>query len=431
MAQNKLNIALVGLGTVGSGVYKILTAHKEDFESRLGLSLVPTVFLEKDLSRADSLGISRDLVVSDFEAIAADPQIDVVVEVMGGVEPARSFIRRSIEAGKSVVTANKELMAKHGEEILRAASTAGVDVYFEASVGGGIPIIRPLRQCLAGNRIIKIMGIVNGTTNFILTRMSEAGESFEDALKEAQSLGYAERDPTADVEGYDAASKIAILASMAFNCRVTFDDVYKEGISRVNPRDIAYANEMGYALKLIALAKEEDSGVDIRVHPMMIPKAHPLAAVSGVFNAIFVEGDAVGEVMFFGEGAGSMPAGSAIVGDIIDIARNLKYGGSGRLRVLNYQDKAIKKIGEVNSSYYLLMEAADRPGVLARIARAFGDHEVSIASVIQKGPRGKSAELVFITHLVREDNLRRALKVIEELEVVTQVRSVIRVEAEE
>lgn len=431
MAQNKLNIALIGLGTVGSGVYKILTAHKEDFESRLGLSLVPAVFLEKDLSRAESLGISRDLVVSDFEAIASDPRIDIVVEVMGGVEPARSFIRRSIEAGKSVVTANKELMAKHGEEILRAASTAGVDVYFEASVGGGIPIIRPLRQCLAGNRIIKIMGIVNGTTNFILTRMSEAGESFEDALKEAQSLGYAERDPTADVEGYDAASKIAILASMAFNCRVTFDDVYKEGISRVNPRDIAYANEMGYALKLIALAKEEDGGVDIRVHPMMIPKAHPLAAVSGVFNAIFVEGDAVGEVMFFGEGAGSMPAGSAIVGDIIDIARNLKYGGSGRLRVLNYQDKAIKKIGEVNSSYYLLMEAADRPGVLARIARAFGDHEVSIASVIQKGPRGKSAELVFITHLVREDNLRRALKVIEELDVVTQVRSVIRVEAEE
>lgn len=431
MAQNKINIALLGLGTVGSGVYKILTSHKEDFENRLGLSLIPRVFLEKDLSRADQLGISRDLVVSDFEAIADNPEIDVVVEVMGGIEPAKSFVERSIEKGKSVVTANKELMAKHGEEILRAASASGVDVYYEASVGGGIPIIRPLRQCLAGNKIIKIMGIVNGTTNFILTRMSEAGESFEDALKEAQSLGYAERDPTADIEGYDAASKIAILASIAFNCRVTFDDVYKEGISKVTPSDIAYATEMGYVLKLIALAKEKDGGLDIRVHPMMIPKGHPLAAVSGVFNAIFVEGDAVGEVMFFGEGAGSMPAGSAIVGDIIDIARNLKYGSSGRLRVLNYEDRPIKKIGEVNSSYYLIMEAADQPGVLAKIAKAFGDHQVSLASVIQKGPRGKSAELVFITHLVREDNLRTALRMIEELEVVSQVRSVIRVEAEE
>jgi homoserine dehydrogenase len=431
MAQNKINIALLGLGTVGSGVYKILTSHKEDFENRLGLSLIPRVFLEKDLSRADQLGISRDLVVSDFEAIAGNPEIDVVVEVMGGIEPAKSFVERSIEKGKSVVTANKELMAKHGEEILRAASASGVDVYYEASVGGGIPIIRPLRQCLAGNKIIKIMGIVNGTTNFILTRMSEAGESFEDALKEAQSLGYAERDPTADIEGYDAASKIAILASIAFNCRVTFDDVYKEGISKVTPSDIAYATEMGYVLKLIALAKEKDGGLDIRVHPMMIPKGHPLAAVSGVFNAIFVEGDAVGEVMFFGEGAGSMPAGSAIVGDIIDIARNLKYGSSGRLRVLNYEDRPIKKIGEVNSSYYLIMEAADQPGVLAKIAKAFGDHQVSLASVIQKGPRGKSAELVFITHLVREDNLRTALKMIEELEVVSEVRSVIRVEAEE
>lgn len=431
MAKDRINIALLGLGTVGSGVYTILSKHKEDFEKRLGLSLIPKAFLEKDLSRADELGISRELVTSDFESIVSNPEIDVVVEVLGGIEPAKTFVERAIEKGKSVVTANKELMAKHGEEILKAAAARGVDVYFEASVGGGIPIIRPLRECLAGNKINKIMGIVNGTTNFILTRMSEAGESFEAALKEAQSLGYAERDPTADIEGYDAASKIAILASIAFNCRVIFEDVHKEGISGVTPTDIIYANEMGYVLKLIALTKEEDSGLDIRVHPMMIPKEHPLAAVSGVFNAIFVEGDAVGEVMFFGEGAGSMPAGSAIVGDIIDIARNLKYGGTGRLRVLNYEDKPIKKIGEINSSYYLLMEAADRPGVLAQVAKAFGDHQVSLASVIQKGPRGESAELVFITHLVREENLRRALKVIEGLEVVNKVRSVIRVEAKE
>lgn len=431
MAKDRITIALLGLGTVGSGVYRILSKHKEDFEKRLGLSLVSKAFLEKDLSRADELGISRELVTSDFESIVSNPEIDVVVEVLGGTEPAKTFIERAIEKGKSVVTANKELMAKHGEEILKAAAAKGVDVFFEASVGGGIPIVRPLRECLAGNKINKIMGIVNGTTNFILTRMSEAGESFEAALKEAQSLGYAERDPTADIEGYDAASKIAILASIAFNCRVIFEDVHKEGISGVTLTDIIYANEMGYVLKLIALAKEEDSGLDIRVHPMMIPKEHPLAAVSGVFNAIFVEGDAVGEVMFFGEGAGSMPAGSAIVGDIIDIARNLKYGGTGRLRVLNYEDKPIKKIGEINSSYYLLMEAADRPGVLAQVAKAFGDHQVSLASVIQKGPRGESAELVFITHLVREENLRRALKVIEGLEVVNKVQSVIRVEAKE
>ncbi len=431
MEKNNINIALLGLGTVGAGIYKILTNHEEDFLEKTGARLRVKTILEKDFSKAEALGISKELIAEDFEAIVSDPKIDIVVEVFGGLEPAMGFIIRAIESGKHVVTANKEVIAKHGEKILKLAMEKKVDVYFEASVGGGIPIIRPLMQCLAGNKIFKVMGIVNGTTNFILTRMSEAGESFQDALKEAQRRGYAERDPTADIEGFDAASKIAILASIAFRSRVTFDQVHTEGISKVSPQDIMYAKEMGYVLKLIALAKEDNGQLDVRVHPMMIPIHHPLAAVSGVFNAIFVEGDAVGEVMFFGQGAGSMPAGSAVVGDIIDIARNLKYGGTGKLRILNYKDKPVREIGEIDSCYYLLMEAADRPGVLAKIAKAFGDHNVSLASVIQKGPRGKSAELVFVTHIVREQNLRRALSEIGQLDVVSKVSSVIRAESED
>lgn len=431
MAKDIINIALLGLGTVGAGVYRILTSHQKDFQEKTGAQLRVKTILEKDLSKVDKLEISKELIADDFETITSDPEIDIVVEVVGGLEPAKGFIIRAIEVGKNVVTANKELMAKHGEEILRLAAEKKVDVYFEASVGGGIPIIRPLMQCLAGNKISKVMGIVNGTTNFVLTRMTEAGESFQDALKEAQSRGYAERDPTADIEGLDAASKIAILASIAFGSNVTSDQVYTEGISKVSPQDIMYAKEMGYVLKLIALAKEDNGLLDTRVHPMMIPLNHPLAAVSGVFNAIFVEGDAVGEVMFFGPGAGSMPAGSAIVGDVIDIARNLRYGGTGKLGILTYQDKPIKRVGEIDSSYYLLMEAADRPGVLAKIAKAFGDYNVSLASVIQKGPRGESAELVFITHMVREQNLHQALKEIKQLDVVNKVNSIIRVESEE
>jgi homoserine dehydrogenase len=426
--RGEINVGLLGLGTVGSGVYKILTRHKENFRQKIGTALNLKRILEKNMARVDELGVDHNLITNDFSTIVDDPGIDIIVEVIGGIEPARTFILQALDKGKHIVTANKELMASQGEEILKKADAKGLDVYFEASVGGGIPIVRPLKQCLMGNKISRVMGIVNGTTNFILTQMSEANCPFDKALEEAQKRGYAERDPSADIEGHDAAAKIAILASIAFNSRVTSSQVYTEGISNITPQDIAYAREIGCVVKLIALAKEEDSELEVRVHPTMIPCSHPLASVEGVYNAIFVVGDAVGEVMFFGQGAGSMPAASAIVGDIIDIARNLQYGSSGRIGCTCFETKKIKAIDEINSSYYLLMNVHDRPGVLAQIAKAFGDNNVSLASVIQKGQRGKNAELMFTTHLVKEKHLRSALEVIRKLPVVNEICNVIRVE---
>lgn len=429
--RDEINVGLLGLGTVGSGVYKILTRHKENFQRKIGTTVTLKSILERSMERVDELGVDRHIIAGDFDAMVDDPEIDMIVEVIGGIEPARTFILQAIEKGKHIVTANKELMASYGEEILKKADAKGLDVYFEASVGGGIPIVRPLKECLMGNKISMVMGIVNGTTNFVLTQMSEMDCPFDEALEEAQKRGYAERDPSADIEGHDAAAKIAILASIAFNSRVTSSQVYTEGISNITPQDIAYARELGCVIKLIALAKEENGELEVRVHPTLIPCNHPLASVDGVYNAIFVVGDAVGEVMFFGQGAGSMPAASAIVGDILEIARNIKYGSTGRTGCTCFESKAIKAIDEINSSFYLLISVHDRPGVLAQIAKAFGDNEVSLASVIQKGPRGADAELMFMTHLVKEKNLRSALKAIRYLPVVNEVCNVIRVEGEQ
>jgi len=426
--KNEIDVALLGLGTVGSGVYKILTSHKENFRKKIGATLNLKKILEKNFDRADELGIDRSRIAGDFSEILNDPDIKIVVEVFGGLEPAKTFILQALDKGKHVVTANKELMASHGEEILRKADEKKLDVLFEASVGGGIPIVRPLKQCLMGNKIEQVMGIVNGTTNFVLTEMSKEGCSFDEALKEAQRRGYAERDPSADIEGKDAASKIAILASIAFNSRVTASQVYAEGISNIKPVDIAYARELGCVVKLIALAKEEDDELEVRVHPTMIPCNHPLATVDGVYNAIFVVGDAVGEVMFFGQGAGSMPAASAIVGDVIEAARNTLHGSSGRIGCTCFEKKNVKPIDEIFSSFYLLMNVSDQPGVLAKIAKIFGDNNVSLASVIQKGPRGKNAELMFMTHLVKDKHLHAALKDIRKLPVINEVSNVIRVE---
>lgn len=426
--KEQVNIALLGLGTVGSGVYKILSKHKEDFKQKLNTTINLKKILEINTERIEELGVDRSLVTDDYSEIVNDPEIDIVVEVIGGTVPAKSFILAALDKGKHIVTANKELMASQGEEILSKADSKKLDVYFEASVGGGIPIVRPLKQCLVGNKISKVMGIVNGTTNFILTQMSEVGCPFDEALEEAQRRGYAERDPSADIEGHDAAAKIAILASIAFNSRVSSSQVYTEGISNIKIQDIAYARELGCVVKLIAMAKEENGELEVRVHPTMIPCAHPLASVDGVYNAIFVVGDAVGEVMFFGEGAGSMPAASAIVGDIIDIVRNIQQGSSGRVGCTCFESKKIKPIDEINSSFYLLMNVFDKPGVLGQIAKVFGDNNVSLASVIQKGPRGQNAELMFLTHLVKEKNLRTALEGIKNLAIIDEISNVIRVE---
>lgn len=424
----EVNVAILGLGTVGSSVYQILQQHEVKIENEVGAKVKVKWVLEKDPKKIHGLGVSSSIVAADPSDIFNDPTVDIVVEVMGGVEPAGNFILSAINKGKNVVTANKELLSIQGEEIMTAADEKGVDLFFEASVGGGIPIVKPLKESLAGNNILKVMGIVNGTTNYIFTRMSEEGCSFEDALRDAQACGYAEADPSADIEGRDAAAKTAILASIAFNSRVTLNDVYTEGIGKITSRDIMYAFELGFTIKLLALAKEEEGVIDVRVHPTMLPLSHPLAAVSGVNNAIFVEGDAVGEVMFYGPGAGGMAAGSSVVGDVVDIARNLQFKRTGKIGCTCFEKKKIRPIDEVASKYYLLIEVLDKPGVLAKIAKAFGDAMVSIASVIQKESRGDYAELVFMTHVTKEKSLNKALKSIRQLDVVKEVANVIRVE---
>lgn len=426
--KEQINIALLGLGTVGSGVYQVLRDHRENFKLKVGADLRLKWVLEKDRQKIIEAGLSEDLAAGDFSVIANDPEVDIVVELFGGIEPAKSFILEAIAKGKNIVTANKALLASQGKELLEAADRQGVDLCFEASVGGGVPVIHSLKQSLVGNKILRVMGIVNGTTNFILTRMTEDGCSFEQALKEAQEKGYAERDPAADIEGSDAASKLAILASIAFNSRVTASDVYREGITKITAADIKFARELGYVIKLLAIAKEEDGYLEVRVHPTMISQDHPLASVKWNYNAIFIVGDAAGEVMLYGQGAGSLPAASAVVGDIIDIARNIQYHRTSKIGCTCFETKRIKPIAELITCYYVLLSAADRPGVLAKIAQAFGDHKVSLATVIQKESRGAGADLMFITHKVSEQDMQAALKAIKQLDVVDSIYNVIRVE---
>ncbi|RJQ56341.1 MAG: homoserine dehydrogenase [Actinobacteria bacterium] len=430
MDRRTVNISLLGAGTVGGGVWRVIT-EAEDVSNKIGAELSIRHVLVKDLAELadDDVGLDPALVTDDPQVALADPEVDVVVELIGGVHPALEFILRAIGDGKHVVTANKELMANHGAEILDAAEAKGVDVRFEASVGGGIPIIHPLKESLAANRIKRVMGIVNGTTNYVLSKMTDEWCSFDEALEEAKALGYAEADPSADLSGRDAAAKITILASIAFNTRMKGEEVFSEGIYNITADDIAYAAEVGYVIKLIALAQEVDGDLDVRVHPMMIPSTHPLAPVSGNYNAIFVQGDAVGDVMFFGQGAGRMPTASSVVGDIYDIARNIRHGCPGRLGCTCFREHRIRPIGEVASEFYLRLTAADRPGVLARVADAFGRHEVSLSSVIQKQSTGTAAELIFLTHPTKESDLRGALAEIGDLEVVSRVENVIRVES--
>jgi len=336
-----------------------------------------------------------------------------------------------MEKGKHVVTANKDLIAEHGEEVFAAAAKNGVDFYFEASVGGGIPIIYPLKQSLAGNKIEEVIGILNGTTNYILTKMSQEGRDFEEVLREAQQLGYAESDPTADIGGWDAARKIAILSSIAFNSRVTLADVFVEGITSISAKDILYAHELGFVIKLLAIAKESDGKIQARVHPAFLPMGHPLANVNGVFNAIFVRGNAVGDVMHFGRGAGQMPTASAVVGDIIEIGRNMAFQINTRIGCTCYEEKEILPIDELCAQYYVRMNVTDRPGVLAGIAGVFGANQVSIASVIQKSSSADKAELILITHTVKEKHLQDSLQTLKEMDIVAQINNVIRLEGVE
>ncbi|MDK2784378.1 MAG: homoserine dehydrogenase [Bacillota bacterium] len=405
--KEKVNVGLLGLGTVGSGVAEVLEANSAHIAERAGIPLVVKKALVRNLNRPRTVSACPPLT-TDPSDILADPEIDVVVEVLGGKEPALSYILAAMRARKHVVTANKELLAKYGKELFTAAEENQVDLYFEASVGGGIPIIRPLKECLAGNRIDKVYGIVNGTTNYILTQMA-SGKSYEDALKQAQAEGYAEADPYADVSGLDAARKIAILASIAFGARVTEKDVVRIGIERLSPLDLEYARELGYKVKLLARAQEINGVLQVLVHPALLPSRHPLASVDGVLNAIVVRGDAVGEVMFHGFGAGRLPTASAVVGDLIEVARNIKEGVRGRNKCTCFHQKPFYPVSDMVTRYFLRLELADQPGVLAKVAAAFGKEEVSLAAVIQKRLTERGAEVVLVTHPAEERRFRNAV----------------------
>ena len=423
-----IRVGLIGLGTVGSGVVEILNRHRADFARRAGVDIELTRLADRHAGRFADLGVAPERCSTDAQELIDDPNLDVIIELIGGTGVARTVVLDSLASGKSVVTANKALLASHGEEVMAAAEAAGVDIAFEASVGGGIPIIGPLKHSLISNEIVAVMGIVNGTTNYMLTRMAEDDLDYATALAEAQAKGFAEADPTADVDGHDAAAKIAILSSIAFNSRVVIDEVPTEGIRAIAPEDIAYASEMGYTIKLLAIARRMDDGIDVRVHPTMIRTSHPLASVNGVYNAIYVVGDAVGETMFFGEGAGSLPAASAVVGDLIEVARRIESGSAPIVGCTCTEHLGVRDMADLSTEYYIRLHVADKSGVLAAVATVFGVHDVSIGSVIQKRAEGGVAQIVYVTHLAREAAVRAALAEIEALDVTSSIASVIRVE---
>ncbi|MBJ7282249.1 MAG: homoserine dehydrogenase [Acidimicrobiia bacterium] len=425
MSSSVVRLGLLGCGNVGASLAQMIASNGDAIAERAGVRLEITQIAVRDVAKDRGLPANSASITDDPSSVVAASDVDLVVEVMGGIEPARTLILAALAAGKPVVTANKALLAAAGAELFAAAEAGGVDLLFEASVCGGIPLMRPLRESLAGDRILRVTGIVNGTTNYILTRMTEAGQSFADALAEAQALGFAEADPTADVEAHDAAAKAAIIASIAFGAEVTDSDVYREGITSITAADIEAARELGYVVKLLAVAEERDGKVGARVHPAMVPVQHPLASVREAFNAVFIEGEATGEVMLYGRGAGGFPTASAVLGDVIDAAKNFASGGRGATIGKLVRREMLPMEGVV-SQYYLEVEAADRPGVLAVVADVFGRHEVSIESMQQRGI-GEDARLIFVTHSARESDLRSTVEELRETDAVHRVGSVLRV----
>jgi homoserine dehydrogenase len=432
--MKEIKIGLIGFGTVGAGVVKILGENAPLIAQRLGGNVRLHKIADIDLKRDRGVQVPKEILTTDAEAVLTDPQIAICIELVGGIEPARTFILKAIEAGKHVVTANKALLALHGAELFAAAQNKGVRIGFEASVGGGIPIIRSLREGLVANRIISIFGILNGTSNYILTRMTQEGKGFREILKDAQRLGYAEADPTLDVEGTDAAHKLAILAALAFGIRVDFNDIFVEGIAHISPLDIQFSSEFGYRIKLLAIGKEDKGKVELRVHPTMLPSHHLLSTVEGVYNAIYLSGDAVGPTMLYGQGAGSLPTGSAVVSDVVDLCGDIIHGVKGGDSLAPFwssEGGMTKAMEEVVTPYYLRFTAVDRPGVLSKVSGILGEHEISIASVIQKGRRVKEAvPIVMMTHEAKEKNVRQALKAIDGLGIIKAKTTLIRVEAE-
>ncbi|MGH9280231.1 MAG: homoserine dehydrogenase [Acidimicrobiales bacterium] len=419
-----IRVGLLGCGNVGSALVQLITDHGQEITARTGMRLEVARVAVHNTAKPRAVELDRDVLTNDAESVVTDPSIDVVVEVMGGVEPARRLILTALDTKKPVVTANKELLANAGPELFAAAMRSGVDLLFEAAVAGGIPLIRPLRESLAGDRLRRIMGIVNGTTNFMLTRMSEQGQTYGEALAEAQTLGYAERDPTADVEGYDAAAKAAILATVAFGAQVAAGDVYREGISGITAGDIAMARHLGYAVKLLAIIESDNGEIAVRVHPAMVPLDHPLAAVRESFNAVFVEGEAVGDLMFYGRGAGGGPTASAVIGDLIDAAANLRQGRAPSLTAP--APARMRPIEDLRSAFYVTIDVVDRPGVLEKVAGVTARHGVSIWKMEQLG-LGDEARLVLVTHTATERDMQATLHDLRHLDVVDRVGTLLRV----
>ena len=423
-SQKTLRVGMLGCGVVGGEVARLIIANQKDLTARSGAQLDLVKIGVRNLARPN---VAKELLTTDLDSIVKDANIDLIIEVIGGIEPAKTLILEALKNGKSVVTANKALLAKHGAELFAAADKGGVDLYYEAAVAGAIPILRPLRESLVGDHIQRVMGIVNGTTNFILTKMDESGAAFGDALAEAQALGFAEADPTADVEGFDAAAKAAILAGLAFHSRVTDSDVYREGITKITDTDVAVAKSLDLVVKLLAIAELTNDGkISVRVHPTLISRSHPLASVREAFNAVFVESEAAGAMMFYGRGAGGAPTASAILGDLVAVARHRVSGGLGP-RESDYADLAIAPIGSIKTRYLIRLDVADRPGVLAAVAQTFSKHDVSIQTVRQTG-RGDNAELIVMTHKATDSALASTVADLSSLDAVKDVASVIRVE---
>lgn len=417
---------MLGCGNVGAAFVRLVEQQSSVIEQRTGVRLEIVSVAVRNMSRDRDVQLSEGLLTRDAHSVVADPNVDLVVEVIGGIEPARELISSALAAGKPVVTANKELLANVGTELYAAADAAGVDLLFEAAVAGGVPVIRALRESLRGEPVSRVMGIINGTTNFILTKMTEEGADYAAALSEAQHLGFAERDPTADVEGFDAGAKAAILASIAFGAKVVAGDVYHEGISRVTAADIAVAKRLGYVIKLLGIAERDrvSGEIAVRVHPAMVPNTHPLASVRASYNAVFIEGDAVGSLMFYGRGAGGNPTASAVLGDVIDAAVNLVKGTHGTIGT--FAKAVIRPIDETTAEYLLSLEVADKPGVLHAVTGAFAAHGVSIRAAEQEGI-GADARLVFITHEAKESDVQATVRQLRDMEVVKQVGGLLRV----
>ncbi len=425
--MKKIGVAILGLGVVGGGTYKILTEHREFYQKNHNVDITVECVLERNKEKAVALGIDESKIVNGIAEVVSNPDVDIVVETLGGIEPAKSFILAALNAGMSIVTANKELYSKYGYELEKMAKKNNCGLFFEASCAGGVPVIRSLLDSLQGNVITSIMGIINGTTNYILTKMSECGASYDEALNEAQKLGYAEADPTADVEGFDAAYKLSILSSIAFHTKVPYTEIYREGITKISAIDVEYGKQMGYAIKLLAIGKNGKNGIEVRVHPVFVAQNHPLASVNDSFNAVFVTGDSVGDIMLYGRGAGALPTGSAIVGDIIYCASHEKFNYSTFKNTEN-GDPATKFVKNFESAYYLRLNVEDKVGVLSKVMAIFSRHGISVSQAFQPKNDNGVATLIVVTHVTREHYVEKAIAEINDSKENIEVAQVIRVE---